>query len=88
MSYNTSHIHLPGRSDKIKTLTRSVVGSGVGAVLLDGGRGGQSSYNSIDEYYATTNNQQGRGLSDKIGDRLSKLQINKSSKPKMKNIVI
>lgn len=88
MSSNTSHIHLPGRSDKIKTLTRSIVGNGVGSVLLDGGRGGQSSYNSLEEYYSTTNQSQGRGLSDKIGDRLSKLQINKASKPKMKNIVI
>jgi hypothetical protein len=88
MSLNTHHIHLPNRSDKIKTLTRSVVGSGVGSVLLDGGRGGQSSYNSLEDYYSTANQSQGRGLSDKIGDRLSRLQINKPSKPKVKNIVI
>lgn len=88
MSANTSHIHLSGRGDRIKTLTRSIVGNGTGSVLLDGGRGGQSSYHGLDDYYSTTNQSQGRGLSDKIGDRLARLQINKASKPKIKNIVI
>jgi hypothetical protein len=86
----TSHIHLPGRADKINTLYRQTVGKGIGTVLLDGGMGGQSSYQSLDDYYSTTNRgkNSGRGLSDKIGDRLSKLKINSSNKPRMKNIVI
>ncbi len=90
MALRTSHIHLPGRADKINTLYRRAVGKGVGAVLLDGGLGGQSSYHSLDDYYSTANigEASGRGLSDKIGDRLSRLKINKSSKPRMKNIVI
>lgn len=93
MASRTSHIHFSGRGARLNTLTRQTFGNGIGAVLLDGGIGGQSSYHSLEDYYNTTNNGPqkrglGRGLSDKIGDRLSKLQINKPNKPKVKNIVI
>ena len=90
MASRTSHIHFSGRGARLNTLTRQTFGSGIGSVLLDGGMGGQSSYHSLEDYYNTTNNrsQSGRGLSDKIGDRLSRLQINKPNKPKVKNIVI
>jgi hypothetical protein len=33
----------------------SISGRGVGAFLLDGGLGGQSSYQSVDDYISTTN---------------------------------
>jgi hypothetical protein len=90
MAARTNFIHLPNRADKMRTLTKSVHGMGIGGVLLDGGRGGQSSYSSVDEYRAVTNRnpQSGRGLADKIGDRLSKLNINKANPKRMRNIVI
>ena len=90
----TSHIMLPG-SGKMSTLKRSMVGSGYGAVLLDGGMGGQSSYFGIDNYIKTTGRDprstiktQGSGLADKIASKLSKLSIAPISKPKMKNITL
>ena len=92
MASRTNFIHLPNRSNKIRTLTKSssMNGMGIGAVLLDGGRGGQSSYSGIDDYRATTNrkSQNGRGLADKIGERLSKLNINKTTPKRIRNIVI
>lgn len=84
-------IFIPNSSTSINTLKRTVIGSGVGAVLLDGGVGGQSSYHGIDDYLSTTNKNKfinehpsGRGLSDKINSRLESLKIDK--KPKTKNI--
>lgn len=83
---------LPKRKIPINSLNRRVLGQGVGTVLLDGGLGGQSSYSSIEEYERTTgrnlpNPTSGRGLADKISDRLSKLNINKDM-PKKKNITM
>jgi hypothetical protein len=95
MVYSTHHIKLPHSNASIRTINGSVVGSGVGAVLLDGGKGGQSSYNSIDEYIETTKTNpyaakpKGKGLADKIGNKLSKLNLSKEPlKVKRKNIVM
>lgn len=87
---HTHHIQLPNGS-RVKTLTRSVVGGGYGTVLLDGGKGGQSSYHSLDDYYKTTNQKPptkvGLGLDDKIASRLKNLNISKPPKMgKIKNI--
>ena len=92
----TSHIVLPNSNAKMKTLTRSFngggYGCGVGAVLLDGGLGGQSSYNGIDDYYETVKRpvqSRGKGLDDKISSKLRNLNIAPpTSKPKMKNITL
>jgi hypothetical protein len=79
----------------MKTLNRQVMGTGfgcgVGSFLLDGGVGGQNSYHSIEDYEQTTgrklNAPKGRGLADKIGERLSKINIDKKI-PKKKNITM
>lgn len=71
--------YIPGRNVRFDSLgkSNSKSGSGVGAVLLDGGLGGQSSYTSIDAYERATNrNIEGYGLEDKIGNTLSRLNIN------------
>ena len=98
--HKTSHIRLPFTNAKIKSLTSNVVGKGIGGVLLDGGIGGQSSYQSIDDYINTTgrdlysgkkviNTSSGKGLSDKISQKLSQLNIEKPKKPiKRKNITM
>ncbi len=66
-------------------------GRGVGTVLLDGGMGGQSSYDSIDDYVATTGRTiGGSGVASsltKIGGKISSLVIKKESKkPPRQNI--
>jgi len=88
-------IKLPHSSTTMNTLTRRVNGSGVGAVLLDGGMGSQSSYTSQEDYERTTgrklrdsnilNVKKGKGLADKIGSSLSKVEL---KAPKKKNIVL
>lgn len=87
-----SHIMFPNSNAKMRTLTRSFNGAGYGTVLLDGGKGGQSSYWGIDHYIQTTGRdprQAGNGLSDKINNRLSKLNIAPpTSKPRVKNITL
>ena len=77
MALRTSHMILPGSNVRINSLHKNITGNGVGAVLLDGGRGGQSSYTSIDDYLETTNHSRarGNGLSDRISSKLSKLNI-------------
>ena len=64
-------------------------GRGIGAVILDGGMGGQSSYPSIDQYLASTNAPApiGSGLKglDKIRGKMENLVI-KPSVRKTKNI--
>lgn len=97
----TNHIVFPNSNAKMKSLTRSFNGAGYGAVLLDGGLGGQSSYYGIDNYIETTGRDprkkispSGNGLADRISSKLSKLNISKSniapptSKPKIKNITL
>lgn len=66
-------------------------GRGVGTVLLDGGMGGQSSYDSIDDYVATTGRTiGGSGVASslaKVGGKISNLVIKKESKkPPRQNI--
>lgn len=70
-------------------------GRGIGAVLLDGGQGGQSSYSSIDNYLASTNSNpivsafssSGSGLKglEKIREKMENLVIKPTSR-KTKNI--
>lgn len=98
MVLRTNHIVFPNSNAKMRSLTRTFngggYGGGVGAVLLDGGLGGQSSYHSIDDYYETVrqpvqSRSRGRGLDDKIASKLRNLNIAPpSSKPKMKNITL
>lgn len=71
-----------------------------GSVLLDGGKGGQSSYSSIDDYISTTRsnpvlvgltNMGGMGLSRQMVAPMKKEQMNEKLKnmmikPKTKNI--
>jgi hypothetical protein len=78
-------VHIPtvGKSSR----THYTRGRGVGAVLLDGGQGGQSSYYSVDDYIATTNAQVpvGSGLKglENIRGKMENLMIKpKSRKPK------
>ena len=65
-------------------------GCGVGAVLLDGGRGGQSSYDSIEAYQSTTgvNPYSGRktGMGLANSDMLRNIQIKPFKKPPHKAI--
>jgi len=93
---------LPFTNAKFKTLTSNVVGKGIGGVLLDNGIGGQSSYNSIEDYELITGRNPyngvverkqsklttGKGLSDRISQKLSKLNIEPKKTTKRKNITI
>lgn len=91
MSLRTRHTVFPHSNARMRTLTRSFNGNGVGAVLLDGGVGTKSSYFGIDNYLETVNQPKprGRGLSDKINHKLGKLNIAPpTSKPKVKNITL
>lgn len=92
----TSHVFLPSSGTKISSLRGSVIGSGYGTVLLDGGKGGQSSYNGIDDYIEHTGNKpkgtiipKGEGLADKITSKLQKLNIKPPTQGiKRKNITL
>lgn len=92
-------IHLPYTNLRIHPVHKTAIGGGYGTVLLDGGMGGQSSYRSLSDYENTTGqnpvkrmeqSNQGKGLADKISDKLSKLKVEseKKGKPKRKNIVM
>jgi hypothetical protein len=106
---STQHIFLPHSSAKLRAMNRHSVsarihGRGAPSFLLDGGIGGQSSYQSVDDYMNITgrdpyNNKMSRpqlipalksgtGLADKIASKLSKLSLDKPNKPKKKNIVM
>ena len=68
-------------------------GKGIGNVLLDGGVGGQSSYGSKEDFIETTNwtpmsrnKMRGMGLSNKVGQKLAELNIQKPLSKKKKNI--
>lgn len=98
MSRRTGHIVFPNSSAKMNTLQRTMIG-GSGSVLLDGGKGGQSSYFGIDHYIETTGRDprtmsktavpMGEGLADKISSKLRNLNIAPpTAKPKMKNITL
>lgn len=85
-----------------KPIVKKVVGGSIGTVLLDGGFGGQSSYWSEEDYLNTTGRDLktnkvyreqpiqknvGKGLADRIGDSLGKLDIRKDvSRGVRKNI--
>lgn len=89
----THSVVFPNGNIKMKSLTKSVQGNGVGAVLLDGGLGGQSSYYGVDNYIQTTGRDprvtNGKGLSDRISSKLSKLHIAPpTSNKKVKNITL
>jgi len=63
--------------------TRGMRGMGMGSVLLDGGLGGQSSYESVDEYISTTgrNPYSTGGSLERMNRKLEALVPNKK-KPK------
>lgn len=90
----TGHAIIPHYGVKMRSLTGTISGNGIGAVLLDGGQGGQSSYHGIDDYIETTNRKpynmksvSGNGLADRISSKLSKLNIAPPVvKSKLKNI--
>jgi hypothetical protein len=76
------------RAGKMRT---SMKGRGVGSVLLDGGLGGQSSYESVDDYVSTTGRTiGGSGVASslaKVGGKISNLVIKQENKkPPRKNI--
>ena len=58
-------------------------GKGIGAVLLDGGIGGASSYDGVDDYVRTTgvSSVRGSGLGKSVNSKLAGLNI---QKPPMK----
>lgn len=77
----THKFYLPGKGAGFSTLHKKIHGKGVGAVLLDNGIGGQSSYpGGIDEYLKTTNTSlkkvKGSGVGlDKLTAKLTSLNI-------------
>jgi len=87
----SSKVYLPTvNKSSISRHTRGALrGKGIGAVILDNGMGGQSSYNSIDNYLSTTNQSSigGSGLKglDKIRSKMENLMIQPSNR-KPKNI--
>lgn len=96
---HTLYIKLPHSNAKLHTIRRGALhGRGYGTVLLDGGKGGQSSYTSIENYEQTTGRKiphseplkaEGKGLADRISDKLSRLHIAPPTiKPKRKNITM
>jgi hypothetical protein len=105
----THHIFLPHSSAKLRALNRAsinpkIMGKGAPSFLLDGGIGGQSSYQSVEDYMNITGRdpytnkidrpqsipalKSGTGLADKIASKLSKLSLEKPKKAKKKNIVM
>ena len=78
-----THIHLPFGQGRMKAISGKIThGRGMGSVVLDGGQGGQSSYDNIDQYIATTgvnpyanqNKKSGTGL-DALNKKLDGLNI-------------
>tara|TARA_R110000751_G_scaffold44829_6_gene102259 strand:- start:453 stop:719 length:267 start_codon:yes stop_codon:yes gene_type:complete len=62
----------------------SMRGKGIGTMLLDGGMGGGSSYESVNDYIATTGrnpNISGGSLGGKITEKLGNLSVGRV-KPK------
>ena len=92
-------VHLPMCGGRINARnTRGMKGLGMGSVLLtggNGGAGGASSYDSVDDYINTTHRnpytQQrvglGRGLAD-FSKRLGSLNIKSTKKPKNINFTL
>jgi len=99
MSRRVTSVSLPFSNAKLHShKSISIKGSGMGSVLLrTGGAGAGSSYIDIDDYISTTGinpyerSSRGKGLADRIGKKLSKLNIEKkvaSVLPKSKKIVM
>ncbi len=104
MSRKVTSVKLPFSNAKLavhksSSLKHNIMGSGMGSVLLrTGGPGAGSSYSDIDDYIRTTGinplaraRSSGKGLSDKLGSKLSKLKIEAKSAselPKRKKIVM
>jgi len=114
MVHRAHHIMFPNSNARMRAINRHLkgcgynshlrpMGEGIGSVLLDGGIGGQSSYNTLEDYENTTKRnpmdnlitrpqriqlQSGTGLADKIAAKLSKLKLDKPYKPKKKNITM
>ena len=93
MNCRTSKIYIPGMNDfsfLSKNKRGLMKGKGIGTVLLDGGLGGSSSYDGVDDYMATTNVSpyriSGVGLGKSITSKLGKLIIQKPPIRKPKNI--
>ena len=99
MSRRVTSVALPFSNAKLHSHKSSVIGgSGMGSVLLrTGGAGAGSSYMDMDDYIATTGinpytrSSTGKGLADRLGSKLSSLNIEKkvaSELPKKKKIVM
>ena len=68
-----------------------IEGKGIGAVLLDGGIGGASSYDGMDDYISTTgvkpSSFRGTGLGKSVNSKLAGMSIQKAPvKRKPQNI--
>ncbi len=98
MSRKVSTVALPFSNVKLHSHKSVMKGSGNGSVLLrSGGPGAGSSYTDMDDYIATTcinpytRSTSGKGLADRLGKKLSNLNIEKkaaSELPKKKKIVM
>tara|TARA_R100001224_G_C4005115_1_gene144204 strand:+ start:681 stop:956 length:276 start_codon:yes stop_codon:yes gene_type:complete len=80
---------LMGHSGKSHHLRGTVKGKGIGTMLLDGGIGGGSSYESVDDYIATTGRNpevSGSGVKKDLSSKLEKLVIMGQNSQKPKNI--
>lgn len=73
-------IYFPTKGVGMHSLTRRVCGKGVGAVILDGGIGGQSSYpGGIEEYLHTTSGTPLRRAKAPTGEGLGKISAKLSN---------
>lgn len=102
MSRRVTTVALPFSNVKLHSHKSETKGTGMGSVLLrTGGAGAGSSYLDIDDYIATTGlnpytrststSTIGKGLADRLGKKLSNLNIEKkmaSELPKKKRIVM
>lgn len=102
MSRRVTTVALPFSNAKLHAHKPSVIGgSGMGSVILrTAGGGAGSSYLDIDDYIATTGLNPltkakptlgGKGLADRLGQKLSNLNIEKKAAtelPKKKRIVM
>ena len=101
MSRRVTSVSLPFSNAKLFSHKSVVHGSGMGSVLLrTAGGGAGSSYLDMDDYIATTGlnpyarssvKSSGNGLVDRLGSKLSSLNIEKkvaSELPKKKKIVM
>lgn len=95
MVFNTTrYAKFPFSASSMTAHTKKMTGKGMGSVLLStGGGGAASSYMDMDDYIRTTGiNPYTRGTSGSgmkgLHSKLSRLNIEKPSRPKMKNITM